>query len=194
MYTTQLSAAAQQILALAARTPDDILSRPTPCDPMDLGALYAHVIGLSAAFAGAARKDDGPLTSTPPDPKSQVLPDDWRTELMASLGDLCAAWDEPGAWDGMTKAGGVTAPASILGLVAVSELVLHGWDVARSVGVEYGADDEVLQVVYNLHYPPEPQSQRDGMFGPIVPVPEDAPLLDRLVALAGRDPFWPANG
>lgn len=193
MYPTQLSAAAQQILALAARTPDDILARPTPCAPMDLGALYAHVIGLSAAFAAAARKDDGPLTATPPDSKSQVLPPDWRTALLAGLGDLCAAWDEPGAWDGMTRAGGVTAPASILGTVAVSELVLHGWDIARSVDVDFHLDDDVLQVVYQLHYPPEPQSQRDGMFGPLVPVPDDAPLLDRLVGLAGRDPFWPAQ-
>jgi hypothetical protein len=29
-----------------------------------------------------------------------------------------------------------------------------------------------------------------GAFGPAMDVPYDAPLLDRVVALAGRDPLW----
>ncbi|GAB18863.1 hypothetical protein GOEFS_068_00080 [Gordonia effusa NBRC 100432] len=192
MYTSQLSAAGNAVTALAARTPDDMLDRPTPCEGMDLRALFAHVVGLSEAFAAAGRKESGPLTSTPPDPKAQVLQSDWRTALSINLADLNAAWADPDAWDGMTQAGGVSAPASILGTVAVSELVLHGWDVARSIGVDYHLDDDALQVVYDLHYPPQSQSEREGMFGPVVEVPEDAPLLHRLVGLTGRDPFWPA--
>jgi hypothetical protein len=32
---------------------------------------------------------------------------------------------------------------------------------------------------------------RDGtLFGPIVEVPDDAPALDRLLGLTGRDPSW----
>jgi hypothetical protein len=33
---------------------------------------------------------------------------------------------------------------------------------------------------------------RDGMYGPVVPVPADAPLFDRLLGQAGRDPAWKA--
>ena len=40
---------------------------------------------------------------------------------------------------------------------------------------------------------PEP-SRTPGLFGPPVPVPKDAPLLDRLLGLTGRDPAWRAGG
>jgi hypothetical protein len=33
-----------------------------------------------------------------------------------------------------------------------------------------------------------------GLFGPPVPVPDDAPLLARLLGLTGRDPAWRAGG
>ena len=34
-------------------------------------------------------------------------------------------------------------------------------------------------------------AQRDGLFGPVVVVPDDASVLDRTVGLAGRSPAWP---
>ncbi len=37
----------------------------------------------------------------------------------------------------MTKAGGVDLPGEVAGLVALDELVVHGWDVARATGQAY---------------------------------------------------------
>jgi hypothetical protein len=31
---------------------------------------------------------------------------------------------------------------------------------------------------------------RDGMYGPVVPVADDAPAFDRLLGQTGRDPGW----
>jgi hypothetical protein len=42
-------------------------------------------------------------------------------------------------------------------------------------------------------YPPEQPDRRVGLFGPVVAVPTDAPLVDQVVGLSGRDPGWTAR-
>jgi uncharacterized protein (TIGR03086 family) len=93
--------------------------------------------------------------------------------------------------EGMTQAGGVELPVEIMGLVALSDLVLHGWDVAHAAGISFDVPDKILQVVFELHHPPQPQDECDGALGPVVEVLEDATLVDRLAGLTGRDPRWP---
>jgi len=34
------------------------------------------------------------------------------------------------------------------------------------------------------------EADQEGLFGPPVDVPDDAPLLDRVIGLTGRDPEW----
>jgi hypothetical protein len=42
-------------------------------------------------------------------------------------------------------------------------------------------------------YPPDNLNARKGIFEPPVPVLDDAPLVDRVVAYSGRDPGWPGR-
>jgi hypothetical protein len=37
----------------------------------------------------------------------------------------------------MTKAGGLDLPGEMAGVIALDEIVVHGWDVARSSGQPY---------------------------------------------------------
>jgi hypothetical protein len=37
---------------------------------------------------------------------------------------------------------------------------------------------------------PGMEDARQGLFGPVVPVPEDAPYFDQVLGLTGRDPQW----
>jgi uncharacterized protein (TIGR03086 family) len=93
---------------------DDQLNGGTPCENLSLRDLVAHVGGLAPAFTAAARKEFGELTDTPP-VTGAPLDQDWRTAYPARLQELAQAWREPGAWEGMSRAGGVDLPGEVGG-------------------------------------------------------------------------------
>ena len=189
--TLDLTHPAEQIATLVAGVRDDQLRHPTPNDGRTVATLLAHIAGLALAFTDAAAKVVGPTTTTPPDAAPPVLPDDWRTLIPARLDALVAAWREPAAWEGEATAGGVTLPATDLGYVANNELVLHGWDLAAATGQEFEVSEPNLDASWVMVFntPDDPEA-RAGLFGPRLPVAESAPLLDRVLAGAGRDPYW----
>jgi uncharacterized protein (TIGR03086 family) len=75
------------------------------------------------------------------------------------------------------------------------EYQVHGWDLARATGQPWSppaaAAEESLEFAPGML---TPDYQGEGKaFGPPVPIPATAPALDRLLALSGRDPGWPAR-
>jgi uncharacterized protein (TIGR03086 family) len=173
-----------------AKVSDDQLELPTPCEKLSLDELVAHIGGLALAFTAAAGKEFGPLTDTPPTDGAEIDAD-WRTSYPQRLSALAAAWQNPDAWQGMTRAGGVELPAVVMGSVALAEVVIHGWDVARSIGQPYGGDPATVQACL-AHLAQFDTAGTEGMFGPAVKIADDAPALDRVIALSGRDPAWRA--
>lgn len=174
---------------LLGQVSDDQLGAATPCPDMDLSALIAHIGGLALAFEAAARKNFGPLTDTPPE-MGDGPEDGWRTAYPARLAGLAQAWQDPAAWDGMSRAGGIDFPADLGGMIALTEVVVHGWDVAVAAGLRYDVDDDVLTAVLPHVSAFAAADPVEGLFAAPVPVPDDAPLLHRVVALTGRDPAW----
>ena len=193
MTLVDLEPAARRLADLVAGVPDELLDAPTPCPAYTLGDLVEHVGGAASAFTGAAVKDLGNATSQGPSGDASRLSDDWRTRIPRDLAALADAWRDPDAWTGMTKAGGVDLPGEVAGLVALDEIVVHGWDVARATGQPYDCDTPSLEAVnafVSQFSEPGQEEARAGLFGPVVEVPGDAPLLDRVIGLTGRDPAW----
>ena len=50
----------------------------------------------------------------------------------------------------MTAAGGVDLPGEVAGIVALDELVVHGWDLAKATGQPADYDGPGLEAVYAL--------------------------------------------
>jgi uncharacterized protein (TIGR03086 family) len=107
--------------------------------------------------------------------------------------DLGAAWDEPGAWQGSTDVG-TDLPNETWGRIALTELVVHGWDIARAAGLPWQLPDATLRACLDhvaVFVPAAPVPQ---LWGPRQPVADDAPLIDRIVAITGRDPDHGRSG
>ena len=189
--TVDLGPAVDQMAAIVLNIRDEQLAEPTPCDRISVADLLAHVLGLSIAFRDAAAKISDPTTSTPASADGANLPRDWRYSIPTRLDELAEAWRAPDAWQGETTAGGLTMPAEEAGLVVNNELVLHAWDLARATGQPYLPHPDNLEASWQfvVNTPDDPEA-REGLFGPRLPIADDAPLLDRTLAYAGRDPNW----
>jgi len=190
-----LGPAARRLAGLVANVPDADLTLPTPCPAYALGDLIEHVGGMAIAFTAAARKERDARTSEPPPGDAGRLGADWRERIPRDLKALGLAWQEPGAWQGMTRIGGMDSPAETVGLVLADELAVHGWDVARASRQPYTCETDVLEAArqfLELFASPDAPSGPEVPFGPATVLLPEAPLLDRVVALAGRDPGWSA--
>jgi uncharacterized protein (TIGR03086 family) len=186
-----LANAAAEIRRLLPGIGDDQLDAPTPCD-YPVATLLDHLVGLTDAFRIGAQKGDDPVPDGPA-PDGSKLASDWRDRLPRQLDALVAAWRDPWAWEGSTTVGGVTLPAEVVAVVTLDELVVHGWDLARATGQDFRCDPVSVSVVLaftEASAEPGREAERDGLFGPVVAVPDDASDLDRALGFAGRDPAW----
>jgi uncharacterized protein (TIGR03086 family) len=187
-----MNPAAQRLARLVEGISDDQLDRPTPCPDYTVGDLLDHINSLSLAFVSAANKTNE-VGKRPPMGDAARLGDDWRTRIPPQLATMADAWREPEAWNGMTVIGGGDTPAEVTGLIGLDELIVHGWDIARATGQQLECDDDSLEAcrsVLSMFAVPGKVVEPGAPFGTVVDVPDDAPLLDQVLGLSGRDPSW----
>lgn len=170
---------------------DDQLSAATPCAGRTVGELLDHVDGLSQAFTSAAAKT-ALADSQAPAVDASRLGSDWRERIPQRLADLTEAWRDDTAWTGMTRAGGIDLPGEVAGIVALNEVLVHGWDIARASGQRFAWEPGLVDAARGFVQPSAEANPQGtpGLFGPPVPVPADASELDKLLGLTGRDPGW----
>jgi uncharacterized protein (TIGR03086 family) len=193
MTLLDLGPAANEVARLLEQVRPEQLDHPTPCAGTSVAGLLDHLMGLTLAFTRAARKTVPEGGSAAPQASAAALDPGWRSLLPARLDELTAAWRDPAAWTGMTEAGGVTMPGEVMGVVALDELVLHGWDLARATGQAFECDPASAAAVLEFTRAsalPQHAAMREGLFGPVVDVAQDASVLDRALGFAGRDPAW----
>lgn len=178
------------VARLVAAVRDDQLSGPTPCPEYAVRHLLGHLLGLATAFRDAGRKELGATTDTDPQAALPDIGPGWREALPRVLDELAEVWRERDAWTGETRAGGVPLPGAVAGAVATDELVVHGWDLARATGQPYEVDPPALTATHAFLEASVDDPSRGEIFGPVVPVPDDEPLIDRVIGLSGRDPRW----
>jgi uncharacterized protein (TIGR03086 family) len=182
-----LGPAAQQLSRLVAGVRDDQLDHQTPCADWTVADLLAHVHQFASVFSDNARKRH----ERPP----EALVDEWRVAIPGQLHELAQAWREESAWKGRVSAGGVEMEAPDNAVVAIEELTVHGWDLARATSQAFRVADASLDQIdrfFNLFA--DQIATSEGPFGPEARPPEGATRLQRTIARTGRDPSWEAAG
>ncbi|MGA4840331.1 TIGR03086 family metal-binding protein [Streptomyces sp. G45] len=187
-----LALAAARAVPVVRGIGDERLAAPTPCAEYDVRDLLNHLFQVVEQFRSLAAKGDADFSSTP----DRVAEDPgWRERFAKETDALVAAWSAPGADEG--TAGAMGLPAATVGGMALLDLTVHAWDLARATGQEYPVDAGLLPVVEALRATVAelaPMARSRGVFGAPVPVAADAPVLDRLLAETGRDPLWEGAG
>lgn len=190
---------------VVSRIGDGDLGRDTPCAGWRLGDLLAHMTVQHDGFAAAAGdrwQGAAPTSSAAKglgaDPavwQPRPLGADPTGEYAAAAHRVLDAFAAPGvlarefALPEISTA--VTFPAERAIGFHLVDYVAHGWDVARSLGLPYRLDPDVLDIALRIAAAVPDGENRlapGAAFAPALPVPEDAPTLDRIVALLGRSP------
>lgn len=175
---SHMSTAAGALADVARAIEPGQLTNRTPCAEFDVRELVHHLLYWGPSLEGAGRKENVP--------PSDADVADWRGALLAQLTRTVDAWTPASAWEGTTSMG----PAQVIGEMIVGEFLVHGWDLARATGQRYEPPADLLAYAHDGIAAGAEQAREMGIYGPEVSVPADAPLLDRILGLTGRDPVW----
>jgi uncharacterized protein (TIGR03086 family) len=170
---------------------DDQWSAPTPDTEWSVGDLVGHLVDehrwAPPLFHGldldSARKVVEGTRDLPVD---------------GGVGaNLAEAWDEAAA----ASADAVTDADALERTVELSrgptpardylnemtfDLTVHAWDLAKAIGYEQALPEDLVAYVYEQVK--DSDFSGSNLFQPAVDVPDDAPLIDKLVARTGRTP------
>lgn len=155
----------------------------TPCPDWNVRAVLNHVVSAARMFtlvnAGeAAVLDTGDL-----------LGEDPAASLAAVARDHVESWRRAGALDGDRSYFFGTFPAPAALLVNLTEVVVHGWDLATATDQDRAIDPQVARALNDFWQPiPLDPHRASGAFGPQIPIDTTAPATDRLLGYLGRQP------
>jgi uncharacterized protein (TIGR03086 family) len=161
---------------------------PTPCTDWDVRTLLNHLI-VWTSYSLEARAHGGSVSEELTERDFAAEPG-FAAGYRAQLDRALAAWSDPAVWAGSLDVMGSATPAADVAALNLAEMVLHGWDLAVATGQRFQVSDAAAAAARQaVEANAELFRQYKGFAEP-VQVPPDAPVLDQLLALSGRDPGW----
>jgi uncharacterized protein (TIGR03086 family) len=170
------------------------LDRPTPCAGWSLAGLIGHMTAQHYGWIAAAVGHGADLSVWQPGPPVA----DPIGEYAEASRRVLEAFGADGVLDRQFALAEISPVLRFPAAQAISfhfiDYVVHGWDVARSLGLAYQPEPDLLAAALPvaLAVPGGEARKRDGAaFAPGIAVPAQAGLLDQIVATLGRRPSWP---
>jgi uncharacterized protein (TIGR03086 family) len=151
-------------------------------------------------FAAAARGGGADKGEWDPAIVTDAVTADPAGVYAASAADVLDAFEADGVLDASFVLPEFGPGATFPGAMAIGfhfvDYVVHGWDVARTLGVAFELPSEVVAAVLPLALAVPDGDFRasdDAPFGPAVSADGAVSDLDRLLAHLGRSPVWTAK-
>ncbi len=179
--------ATDAVLAIVAGVRDSDLDRPTPCAGWDLRTLLAHMVGQDHGFAAAALADVSAEAFAPREPSVEAH----RAGAAVVVAAFSAAAPDRNVL--MPEFGDRRFPLHMVVGFHLLDTLVHGWDVAVSLGDDVRYDDDLLAAVLE-----QAEAVPDGdvrtlpgsAFAPVLAGADEERGWARTLALLGRDPHW----
>ena len=175
------------------------LTDPTPCSEMNVGTLLAHLTGVLNRIAALGNGED-PFAVTETPVAYDHRTDTWDEAAQRAM----AAWSDDAVLERPMALPWIEGSGAEILTSYFSELTVHTWDLATATGQQPDWDGTVVDAALGAR-PILPAENRLAVFEEIsnamgldevavpfaeaVPIPDDAPAIDRLVAWNGRDPL-----
>lgn len=179
--TTALDRTDRLMAGLIDQLTADDRTAQTPCTEWTVDDLLEHVCQGGQMVAGGLRGQ------APPDDAPDVLADGpaagWK-QTVAALRD--AATPDVLTATHQMPFGEVSGEKALA--VIIADHATHAWDLAQATGLAFSIDDDLAEYVFDTFKAVVPAEDRQWGFDPVVPVPGDAALLDRLIGYTGRCP------
>ncbi len=181
----------------------DQFERPTPCTEYDVRTLAGHLLAVAQRVRNVGR---GESPFSVPEVVEGVADDGWVEAWDETGAAITDAWADDATLERMIELPWATMPGSATLLMWTNELSVHSWDLATATGQSPAWDTDALEAAFaaiRIGLPAEGRMESfeaarrnmpEGMgdftppFAAAVDIPDDAPLIDRLVAWNGRDP------
>ena len=195
LHRTAVLASVETVKAV---TPDD-LAKPTPCAGWNLTDLLTHMTVQHHGFAAAARGRGAEDDVWDPASVADAVAADPADAYATAAADVLEAFSADGVLDAPFTLPELGPGATFPGVMAIGfhfvDYVVHGWDVARTIGAVFELPDDVVAAALPLALvvPDGDFRATDGApFGPALAADGEIGDMDRILAHLGRSPAWAA--
>jgi uncharacterized protein (TIGR03086 family) len=169
------------------------LDRPTPCAGWNLDDLIGHMTAQHYGWIAAAAGHGADLSVWQP---GQPVADPIGEYAEASR-RVTEAFGADGVLEREFALAEISVVLRFPAAQAISfhfiDYLVHGWDVARTIGADYQPEPGLLAAALPVAQAVpggEARKRAGAAFAPEVAVPAQAGLLDQILAMLGRDPSW----
>lgn len=165
--------------ARVAATPDDAWGNQSPCDEWTARGVVEHCVNNMHRLAAGAT-DTEPATMADDEEPKHAWP--------AAYAKAVDAMSQPGALDKTVPGpmGMQMTMAQMLGRFICNDMLVHTWDLARSVGGDEQLDAEAVAAAYSGLKPMDAMIRMPGVFGAKADCADDADEQTQFLAFLGR--------